>query len=72
MKNVVTTTNLIDMDIYIDDVDHSCLKMLVTVRLIDSYEKEYLPKIEPTNIKRKYKNSDKSVDKNNIYRTTRK
>lgn len=51
IKNVVTTTNLIDMDIYIDDVDHSCLEDIVTVRLIDSYEKEYLPKIEPTNIK---------------------
>ena len=39
------------MDIYIDDVDHSCLEDVVTVRLIDSYEKEYLPKIEPANIK---------------------
>ena len=51
IKNVVTTTNLIDMDIYIDDIDHSCLEDIVTVRLRDSYEKEYLPKIEPSDIK---------------------
>ena len=51
VKNVVTTTNLIDMDIYIEDTDHSCLEDIVTVRLADSYEKEYLPKIEPSNIK---------------------
>lgn len=51
IKNVIATNNLIDMDIYVEDVDHSCLEDIITARLLDSYEKEFLPDIEPDNIK---------------------
>lgn len=51
IKNIVVTNNLIDMDVYIKDVDNSCLDNNVTVKLLDNYEKEYLPDIEPSEIK---------------------
>lgn len=51
IANVVVTTNLIDMDVYIDDVDQSCLEGVVNMRMMDSYEKEYIPDIEPAEIK---------------------
>ena len=51
ISNIVATTNLVDMDVYIDDVDNSCLEKIVNIRFSDSYDKEYLPKIEPEEIK---------------------
>ena len=51
ITNVVATTNLVDMDIYIDDVDRSCLEDIVNIRFYDSYGKGYLPSIEPSEIK---------------------
>lgn len=51
ITNVVVTTNLIDMDIYIEDVDGSCLENIVNVKMLDSYDKEFLPDIEPKEIK---------------------
>lgn len=50
VANVVVTTNLIDMDIYIDDIDQSCLENIVNIRLADSYGKEYIPEIESEDI----------------------
>ena len=50
ISNVVVTTNVIDMDVYIEDVDKSCLENIVNVKLFDSYEKEYLPDIEPKEV----------------------
>ena len=51
IANVVATTNVIDMDIFIDDVDGSCLENIVNVKMLDSYDKEYMPEIEPKEIK---------------------
>ena len=51
ITNVVVTTDVIDMDIYVEDIDQSCLENVVNMRLIDSYEKEYIPQIEPESIK---------------------
>ena len=51
ISNVVATTNVIDMDVYIEDVDKSCLEDIVNIRMLDSYDKEYLPDIEPAEIK---------------------
>lgn len=51
ITNVVVTTDVIDMDIYVEDIDQSCLENVVHMRLIDSYEKEYIPQIEPESIK---------------------
>ena len=51
ISNVIVTTNLIDMDVYVDDVDKSCLEDVVNIRLCDSYNKEYIPNIEPNEIK---------------------
>ena len=50
ISNIVTTTNLIDLDLYIDDIDGSCLENVVNIRMQDSYGKEYLPDIEPAEI----------------------
>lgn len=47
ITNVIVTTSLIDMDVYIDDVDGTCVDGIVTIRLTDSYNKEYMPEIEP-------------------------
>ena len=49
--NTIVTEELIDMDIYIDDIDHACIDDIVIIRLYDSYGKEYLPTIEPSTIK---------------------
>ena len=51
ISNVIVTTNVIDMDVYIEDVDKSCLEDIVNIRMLDSYDKEYIPDIEPTEIK---------------------
>ena len=51
VTNVIVTTNLIDMDIYIDDIDKSCLEDIVNIRLLDRFDKEYIPNIEPNEIK---------------------
>jgi hypothetical protein len=48
VKNVIETTELVDMDIYVEDIDGACTDDIVTIRFIDDYEKEYLPEIEPT------------------------
>lgn len=50
IANVIVTTSLIDMDIYIDDIDGTCIENIVTIRMTDSYGKEYLPTIEPSEI----------------------
>lgn len=51
ISNVVVTTNVIDMDVYIEDIDRSCLEDIVNIRMLDSYDKEYIPTIEPKEIK---------------------
>ena len=51
VSNLIVTTNLIDMDIYIDDVDNSIITQSAVLRLYDSSGKEYLPIIEPEEIR---------------------
>ena len=51
ISNVVVTTSVIDMDVYIEDIDKSCLEDIVNIRMLDSYDKEYIPTIEPKEIK---------------------
>ena len=51
ISNVVITTSVIDMDVYIEDIDKSCLEDIVNIRMLDSYDKEYIPTIEPKEIK---------------------
>ena len=51
ISNLIVTTNLIDMDIYIDDVDNSIITQSAVLRLYDSSGKEYLPIIEPEDIR---------------------
>lgn len=46
IRNVIATTNLIDMDIYIDDEDGAVADNLTIVRMVDRFSKEYLPTIE--------------------------
>lgn len=51
ISNVVVTTSVIDMDVYIEDIDKSCLEDIVNIRMLDSYDKEYMPTIDPKEIK---------------------
>lgn len=51
VSNVIVTTNLIDLDIYIDDINEACMEKIVTVRLIDESGRQYIPKIEPQTVK---------------------
>lgn len=51
ISNVVVTTSVIDMDVYIEDIDKSCLEDIVNIRMLDSYDKEYISTIEPKEIK---------------------
>lgn len=46
VRNVVVTTNLIDMDILVEDPDDACAQSITTIRLMDKFEKEYMPTIE--------------------------
>ena len=46
-----TSLHAIDMDVYIEDSDRSCLEDIVNIRMLDSYDKEYIPTIEPKEIK---------------------
>lgn len=50
IANVIVTTSLIDMDVYVEDIDQSCIDNIVTVRLFDTSNKEYLPDIDPSEI----------------------
>ena len=52
INNLIVTTDLIDMDVYIDDLDNACLENKVTLRLTDLFGKDYLPEIEDENIKK--------------------
>lgn len=51
ISNVVVTTSVIDMDVYIEDIDKSCLEDIVNIRMLDSYDKEYMTTIDPKEIK---------------------
>ena len=51
ITNVIVTTNLIDMDIYLDDMDNSVLMQNYIIRLYDNTGKEFLPKFESEDIK---------------------
>ena len=46
IRNQMITKNLIDMDIYIDDIDGAVLDNMVKITMSDSRGKEYVPRIE--------------------------
>lgn len=52
ISNLIITKNLIDMDIYVEDKDGACLENMAVIRFYDSAGKEYIPDIEPKNIKK--------------------
>ena len=78
INNLIVTTDLIDMDVYIDDIDNSCLENKVTLRLTDMFGKDHIPEIEDEDIKkydeiptnRWIRITYKELDKNTIFNFT--
>lgn len=65
VKNQVATTSLIDMDVYIEDVDNACIDKTVNIILKDSAGNEYLPSMEPNTIE-----SNEKIPTNSYVRLT--